>query len=111
MRPPPRCPDEPGPGMEKLIIWAANTKAPSTPIRAGLPDSGASRSRRTEYAMSPAVAAQPAAPTAGEIRASDMCMRHLCYAAAFHAIEAAVGDGLAGTEHASKHRDNANNFR
>ena len=30
--PPHKCPEEPVPGMVKLIIWAAKTKAPMTPI-------------------------------------------------------------------------------
>ena len=30
--PPARCPLEPVPGIVKLIIWAANTNAPITPI-------------------------------------------------------------------------------
>jgi hypothetical protein len=62
------------PGRAKLIIWAANTKAPATPIR-GTRLSSARRSSLTEdRTISPPEAAQRPAPTAGESSASAMCM-------------------------------------
>jgi hypothetical protein len=72
--PPPRCPLDPVPGIEKLIICAAKMKAPSTPIM------GTRSSRRVCFtllahkAISPPDTAHNAPPTAGETKASAMCM-------------------------------------
>ena len=72
--PPITCPLEPVPGIEKLIICAANTKAPITPM------SGMMSSRRMfftfEAATAMRVAATAPAPAAmaGDTSASAMCM-------------------------------------
>ena len=72
--PPPMWPLEPVTGIEKLTIWAAKTKAPSTPIIGTRRSSRAFATRRAQYAIPPALAAQQAPPTAGLIKASAMCM-------------------------------------
>lgn len=73
--PPPMWPEEPVPGMVKLIIWAANANAPVTAMtgifrspRPSLP------TRTAETASAAALTAYIAPPTAGETRASAMCM-------------------------------------
>ena len=72
--PPPRCPLDPVPGIVKLIIWLAKMKAPRTPIR-GIVRSSICRFSRFE--ANPVTAAVPAhnvVPTAGESRASAICI-------------------------------------
>ena len=81
--PPTRCPLDPVPGIEKLIICAAKTKAPMTPM-SGTSDSGLSSgvsppepSRfncRTAIVSRASDAAPVVAHTTGESSASDMCM-------------------------------------
>ncbi len=80
--PPPRWPLEPVAGMLKLIIWAAKMNAPRTPINGARASSGDSFSFFAEYAVSPAVTAHIAPPTAGESNASAICIekdRPSCY--------------------------------
>ena len=72
-RPPPRWPLEPVPGMAKLTICAAKTKAPVIPISGASPSPAPLEIRRHERATTAAEAAQKAPPTAGERRASAMC--------------------------------------
>ena len=75
--PPHRCPDEPVPGIVKLIICAANTNAPMTPIT-GIFFS--SFSILTLWIDQPAAATDSApivAATPVETSASAMCM--MCY--------------------------------
>ncbi len=72
--PPPKCPLEPVPGIEKLIIWAAKMNAPRTPMSGALLSSMFSLSFLALYAVRPAVTAHIVPPTAGEISASAMCM-------------------------------------
>jgi hypothetical protein len=72
--PPPMCPLEPVPGMVKLIIMAAKMNAPITPINGIVLLSIFSFNFLDEY---PIVTIDPAhivAPTAGESKASAMCM-------------------------------------
>ena len=67
-------PDEPVPGMLKFIIWAANTNAPSTPVR------GTRSVREVFLTLLPATAISVAAATAAtaatgvDINPSDMCI-------------------------------------
>ena len=74
MRPPPRCPLDPVPGMVKFSIWQAKMKAPSTPM------SGTSRASfsclilRAQSTVIAAVAAHMVQPTAGETKPSAICM-------------------------------------
>ncbi len=76
-KPPPRWPLDPVPGMAKLIICAANRKAPSTPINGTRRSSASWLSRREQYATVTAVAAHIVPPTAGDRSASAMCIEAL----------------------------------
>lgn len=72
--PPMIWPDEPVPGMEKLIIWAANMNAPKTPIM------GTRSSRRIVETLREATTTRAAAmtpavmATGGETKASATCI-------------------------------------
>ena len=72
--PPPRWPEEPVPGIVKLIICAAKMKAPSTPISGTLWSSSVFLILLAQYASTAPEALQNVTPTAGESRASAMCI-------------------------------------
>ena len=72
--PPPRCPLEPVPGIVKLIICAAKMKAPSTPIRGIVLSSIRSFSFFDAYPPAATDPAHSVVPTAGESKASAMCI-------------------------------------
>src|SRR3990172_760039 len=75
--PPPRWPLDPVPGIEKLIIGAANTNAAATPMRGAVRSSIRFPTLREHHPTAAVVPAQKVPPTAGESRASDMCMAFL----------------------------------
>ena len=68
------CPLDPVPGIAKFIICAANTNAPIMPISGMRDGSKSFLILRALYATSPALTASIAPPTAGETKASAMCM-------------------------------------
>ncbi len=68
------CPLEPVTGMVKLIICAAKINAPITPIRGMVLLSMFSLSFLDEYPMAATEPAHIVAPTAGESKASAICM-------------------------------------
>ena len=73
--PPPMCPLEPVPGMVKLIIWAANTKAPPTAIMGSFWRVSWLRCTRAALtASAAALTAHMVSPTVGDNNASDICM-------------------------------------
>ncbi len=81
--PPTIWPLEPVPGIEKLIIWAAKTKAPITPMSGTMRSFCADGSSSFRFCFTLKIAvpsrasdtAPATAKTGGETRASDMCMR------------------------------------
>ncbi len=72
---PQRCPLEPVPGMVKLIIWAAKTKAPITPMRGIFLVSFSSRTFLMEKPATAVEQAYMVPATAGETKASAICIR------------------------------------
>ena len=72
--PPHRCPEEPVPGIVKLIICAANTNAPITPITGIFFASFSRRTLCTEYPPAAAEQAYIVAATAGATNASAICI-------------------------------------
>ena len=92
--PPPMCPLDPVPGMVKLIIWAANTKAPPTAIMGSFWLVSWLRCTRAALtASAPALTAHMVSPTAGESKASDICM------VLFSSSKKAVSIGVSAAGH------------
>ena len=74
---PDTCPLEPVPGIEKFSICAANTKAPMTPASAIFRGSKMLFARAAQYAKDTPDTATMDKPTAGDIKASAMCIFYL----------------------------------
>jgi hypothetical protein len=63
--------------MEKLIIWVEKMNALSTPIRGMIPSFISIRTFREQWAITAAEATHRLPPTAGESKASAICMGEL----------------------------------
>ena len=74
LRPPPRWPLEPVPGMVKFSIWQAKMKAPSTPMSGTSRISFSCLTLRAQSVVIAAEAAHMVQPTAGEMKPSAICM-------------------------------------
>ncbi len=72
--PPIMCPLDPVPGILKLIIWAANTKAPITPIIGMMSVRLLCATFRVATTSSDTAATPAIMATGGDTRASAMCI-------------------------------------
>lgn len=79
MRPPPRWPLDPVPGMVKFSIWQAKMKAPITPMSGTSRTSFSCLTLRAQSAVIAAEAAHMVQPTAGEMKPSAICMMFVSF--------------------------------